>query len=366
MVRDALKFLTLTAVAVVLSGVTAFLFRSFEARREQLALSWAGRGRDALQRGRSDEAVAALRVSLSYRPEDYENQLGLAEALAAGGHGNEAENYFLNLWQSRPGDGLINLQLARLERSRGRTQEATEYYRAAVFGTWAGDAPDRRRDTRLELANYLLERGQSLAAQAELLVAAGNNPDAPTQLLIGEALESAGDAKDAMTAYRNALTGTQSAVAQARIGELCYRMGDYTCADDTLQKALRYKRWTAEQVSRMGGLQQDSARLQELAFSPAVAAPVRTGHLLNAAHTAQMRLKTCTDAAVLPLQERWKTLDTAHNRAALRHDDDLQEQYRTLVFETEAAAAKACGAPTGDDALLLHLQVHPMTHIGAQ
>ena len=77
-----------------------------------------------------------------------ENQLALAQALAASGHVNEAENYFLNLWQSRPGDGLINLQLARLERSRGREQQATEYYRAAVFGTWDGDALTRRRDTR--------------------------------------------------------------------------------------------------------------------------------------------------------------------------------------------------------------------------
>lgn len=366
MVSDALKFLTLTAVVVVLSGVTAFLFRSFEARREQIAVQWAQRGREALREGRSDNAVAALRVSLSYRPDSVENQLALAEALAASGHADEAENYFLNLWQSRPGDGPINLQLARLERARGRTLQATDYYRAAVFGTWAGDAPARRRDTRLELSRYLVERGQPLAARAELLVAAGNNPDPATQLLIAEGLESAGDSKDALTAYRNAEEGQQSATAQAGAGELCYSAGDYACAEDSLEKALRSKVWTEEQQARLSSLHEDAVKLQELAFSNAVSPSLRAVHLLSDVRLVLNRFKTCSDTTVAPYQARWKALDTVHNRAALRHDEDLQAQYGALIFETEAVVARACGAPTGDDALLLYLQEHPMTRIGAQ
>ena len=366
MIRDALKFLTLTAVAVVLSGFTAFLFRSFEARQEQLAEQWAQRGRDDLQRGRSDEAVAALRVALSYRADAYSNQLALAEALAASGHVDEAENYFLNLWQSRPGDGSINLQLARLERTRGRAQQATEYYRAAVFGTWAGDAPAKRRDTRLELAQYLVERGQPQAAQAELLIAAGNNPDPETQLQIAEVLESAGDIKNAMTAYRNAETGPQSAIAEARAGAMCYSAGDYACAEDALDKTLRSKIWSPGQFAQMDGLRQDAAKLQELAFSPAVAPALRSEHLLHDAVLAQARLKGCMAASMLPLQARWKALDSAHNRSALRHDDDLQGQYGALIFDTEVAAAQACGGLGAGDALLLHLKEHPMIRIGAR
>lgn len=366
MLRDGLKFLWLTLVAIVLSGVTTFLFRSFEARREELAVQWAQRGRIAMQHGQSDQAVAALRVSLSYHPDDYENQLALADALAAGGHVNEAENYFLNLWQSRPGDGPLNLQLARLERSRGRATEATDYYRAAVFGTWAGDAPAKRRDTRLELSKYLVERSQPLAAQAELLIAAGNNPDPATQLRIAEGLESSGDIKEALTAYRNAEDGPQAATAQARAGELCYRAGDYACAEASLQKALRSKTWTAEQVARLTGLQQDADRLQELALSPALSPALRTAHLLSDSEIALRRFKSCTDPSLEPLQARWKALNTPKNRNSLRHDDDLQLQYENLIFETEKSAAETCGTPTGDDALLLHLQDHPMTRIGAQ
>ncbi|SEC64441.1 tetratricopeptide repeat protein [Terriglobus roseus] len=365
MIRDGLKFLMLTLVAVALSGVTTFLFRSFESRREQLATRWAQRGRDAMQHGHAEQAVTALRVSLSYRPDDYENQLALADALAAGGHVNEAETYFLNLWQSRPGDGPINLQLARLERSRGRALQAIDYYRAAVFGTWAGDAPARRRDTRLEMSRYLVEHGEPLAAQAELLIAAGNNPDPATQLSIAEVLESAGDNKDALTAYRNAEAGDLGATAQAKAGELCFRAGDYACAEESLEKALRSKNWTSEQHDRLSGLHEDAARLVELAFSPDAAPTLRVSHLLSDVRIAMNRFKMCADPSLPPLQAQWKSLDTVHNRAALRHDDDLQAQYGNLIFQTETATAKACGAPKGDDALLLHLLDHPLTRIGA-
>ena len=293
-VRDSLTFLSLTAVAIVLGGVTTLLFRSFEAHRVALALQWAERGHEALQQGRSSDAVTALRTSLSYQPDDRDNQLLLAQALAASGHTTEAENYFLNLWQAQPGDGPINLQLARLERARGNAQDAINYYRAAVFGTWAGDAPARRRDTRLELSKYLVERGQAQAARAELLVAAGNNPDPAAQLAIGGALEAAGDPKDAMIAYRNvAASGKGGEGGEAKAGELCYATGDYTCAAELLEKALRYNGWQADQKVRMTQLQHNAERLQELAFSPDMTPAVRTSHLLNDASIAQSRLKTC-------------------------------------------------------------------------
>jgi tetratricopeptide (TPR) repeat protein len=371
--KDSLKFLTLTAVAVLIGGITTFLFRSFELRREELAKSWAKTGQAALRQGRPADAVTALRTSLSYHPDDRENELALAEALAANGRTNEAENYFLNLWQASPGDGPINLQLARLERTRGKdAQKTIEYYRAAVFGTWPGDAPVRRRDTRLELSNYLIELGQVQAARAELLLAASNNPDAPTQLAIGSLLEAANDPKDALMAYRNAAEDHDDReVGQAKAGELCYRMGDYGCANDLLEKALRKTAWTAEQKIYMGKLNSNAARLQELLVNQDVPPAIRTAHLLDDAHIAQDRLKNCMTQAsdstpYAQLQTQWKDLDSAKNRAALRHDEELQDQYRSLIFDTESATAAACGTPTGDDALLLYLRDHPATHFGAQ
>ena len=376
-VRDGLKFLTLTLVAIAMSGMTTFLFRSFEARREDLSVRWAQRGRDALQQGHPEQAVTALHIALSYHADSPDNELALAQALAASGHINEAENYFLNLWQARPGDGPINLQLARLERSKGDARTAIDYYQAAVFGTWAGDALTRRRDTRLELSKYLIEQGQLQSARAELAVAAGNNPDPATQLVIAQLLEAAEDPKDAFIAYRNAGLGSDTRfVAQAKAGELCHRLGDYACAASLLDKALQYTGWTPEQKLRMTNLQKDSERLQELSFGSDVPLMVRMSHLLNDGRIAQSRLQSCVTPAasasmqpsspLAPLQSQWNDLNSAKNRAALRHDEDLQEQYASLIFETEGTAATTCGPLTGDDALLLYLRDHPATHAGAQ
>ena len=124
--HDALAFLALLATSVALFGVTLFLFRSFEQHRADLAVRWAERGRIALQQGKPDAAVTALRTALSYAPDERANQLLLAQALAKAGHTEEATNYFLNLWDARPGDGFINLQLARLARQKGDYREATD------------------------------------------------------------------------------------------------------------------------------------------------------------------------------------------------------------------------------------------------
>jgi len=63
MLRDGLTFLTLTLVALAMSGVTTLLFRSFEAHREELAVRWAERGQQALAAGKPAEAVMAMGIS---------------------------------------------------------------------------------------------------------------------------------------------------------------------------------------------------------------------------------------------------------------------------------------------------------------
>jgi len=285
---------------------------------------------------------------------------------------DEAENYFVNLWQSQPGDGGINLELARLARQQGRTFNAIEYYRAAIFGNWSGDGPARRRDIRLELSSYLVGLGQGNAARAELLIAAGNNPDASSQLRIGEALEAAGAPKDAAIAYRSVSDDkVLGATAQAKLGELCYAQGDYACAAEELTRALRKSSWTAEQKQRMSAMQENAERLQALVLSHNVPSQMRADHLLEASRITMARMNACLaqhagQADMTQLQTQWKALDTAKNRAALRHDDDVQDQYRQLIFKTERSAVDVCGAPTGDDALLLYLADHPATQFGGQ
>ena len=371
MLRDGLLFLSLTVVTLVMAGVTTLLFRSFQSHRETLAKDATSRGRASLQQGRAGEAVEDFRSALEYRSGDRDVQLALARALAASGRSDQAESYFLNLWQAQPGDGSINLELARLKRQQDKPLDTIQYYRAAIFGTWSGDAPKRRRDIRLELSAYLIGIRQPKAARAELLIASGNNPDAATQLEIAELLEEAGDANDALSDYRNAAAdpGTE-AQAQSKIAKLCFRMGDYVCAERAAARWLEHAGNDAGARHSMTTIAHDAARLQELSVSPALPAAQRARHLLANSRIAQTRLAACIATQPSPelssLQAEWKMLDTTKNRSALQHDDALSEKYATALFATEHAATAACGAARGDDALLLYLEAHPAIRVERQ
>ena len=220
--HDSFTFLVLGLSTLALFAVTLFLFRSFEARRLQLANSFAQQGREALQLGRAKEAVTSLETALEYKPDDSASQVLLAQALAQAGETDQATTYFLNLWEERPGDGFLNLQLARLERQKGNREEAIRHYRDSVFGDWRGDATVRRRDVRLELVDYLAQTNDLAAARAELLIAAGNAPDdLKLNLMFADKLRELGDTSDALTYYRKALSRhPKDARARAAVAEL--------------------------------------------------------------------------------------------------------------------------------------------------
>ncbi|WP_263366839.1 tetratricopeptide repeat protein [Edaphobacter bradus] len=382
--RDSLSFLVLTLSTAALFGVTLFLFRSFQTHREDLAVRWSERGRAAIQQGRPDLAVSALRVALGYKPDEPSYQLLLAEALAESGRIDEATNYFLNLRESRPGDGFINLELARLARKRGNAQEAIDDYRAAIFGDWHGDGLERRRSVRLELADYFAERHDFAAARAELLVAAGNAPDtAELNLLFGDQLLAAGDPHDALVYYEKAVADDpHNAAALEKAGREAYTQGDYAKAHDLLTRALECMPakpmvWNELDVQRkrenrdeLAALARNAQRLPELSLSRELPTKDRADHLQRAEMIARARLNECaakqssprnasisTAAAADPLEDlliRWKAAAGA-SRMALTGNATAQDTMAQLIFDTESVTSQVCGAPTGDDALLLML-----------
>jgi tetratricopeptide (TPR) repeat protein len=204
--RDSFTFLVLGLMTLVLFAVTLFLFRSFKGHRAELATSFAAEGRTELLQGKPADAVKSLRAALAYAPDDYSSQLLLAQALADSGEIDQATNYFMNLWEARPGDGFLNLQLAKLERRKGNRVDAIRYYRDSIFGDWRGDGTVKRRDVRLELVAYLMSGGDYPAARAELLIAAGNAPDnLEFNLSFADKLRAIGDASDSLTYYQKAL-----------------------------------------------------------------------------------------------------------------------------------------------------------------
>jgi tetratricopeptide (TPR) repeat protein len=360
--RDSLTFFVLTLATIVLFVLTLLLFRSFTTHRADLAVRWAARGETALKQGHPELAVPALRTALIYAPETHSYQMMLAQALGDSGHVEEATNYFLNLWEAQPGEGIINLQLARLARRRGATDEAIRYYRAAIFGNWEGEGVERRREARLELANYLIDQGKLPMAQTELLIAASNAPPgAGLEILFGDELVRASDPTAALLYYQKAIAqDPRNPAAYEKAGRLAYQMGDYVRARNWLEHAVRESGGTATGAD---ALLKNAERL--LVLSPAAARTDkdRITRLLDDKAIAKKRWNACVATlsketplpAVQSLSARWAQADGISTRSALAADQGNEDTLTSLINESEMLAADLCGAPTGDDALLLLL-----------
>ncbi len=237
--RDAGALGTLLLLAIGLSFVTWGLFHSFNAHRHMLEARWRARGEAALTAGKPVAALDDLHSALAYAPDDRGLQIELATALAAAGRTQEAQVYFSTLLETAPGNGPINLQLARIAIRQGNTQVAVEHYQAAIEGTWNGDAFTRRRDIRLELARFFLAQHRNGEARDLLLVASSNSPaDYPLQLTLGGLLEQAGDPAGALEVYRRAAghrpTRVEALTGEARAAEA---LGRYGTAKQWLQQA---------------------------------------------------------------------------------------------------------------------------------
>ena len=371
--RDALTFLSLALITTVLFAVTLFLFRTFAAHRQELAQRWAARGQAAISSGHPDQAIVALRTALSYTPGERSNELLLAQALGDAGHTEESYNYLLGLWETQPGDGFINLRLARLAVKKNDMQAAINYYRAAIYGTWEGDGVVRRREVRLELSRYLIAHHDLSSARTELLVAGGNAPDdvglAPT---LAQLLEQASAPYDALNYYQKVLTrepNNQQALEAA--GRLEYGFGNFEEAYRLLERAKHEHDATASSQAlspNMQAMLDTSEQVLNLAPSKKLPAKERVTRILRSRDLARKRFDSCiaqvTAASGLssPLQTlgaRWTSKEATVSRAALLNDAGEQDAVMTLVYDTETQTSQICGAPTGDDALLLMLAKPP-------
>ena len=372
--RDALTFLSLVLITIVLFAITLFLFRTFTAHRQELAQRWAARGQAAISSGHPDQAIVALRTALSYAPGERSYELLLAQALGDAGHTEESYNYFLGLWETQPGDGFINLSLARIATKKNDTQTAINYYRAAIYGTWEGDGTLRRRDIRLELARYLIAHHDLSSARTELLVAGGNAPDdIALALVLAPLLEQAGAPSDALNYYQRVLvrqpTNQQALEAS---GRLEYGFGNFEEAHRLLEKAAHeYANAALGQTALPADIQvmlDNSQKILTLVPSKKLPPKERVTRILKASDVAKKRFDSCNaqipaaNGISSPLQTlgaRWSDKKATLNRNALLTDPTEQNAAITLVYDTEMQTSQICGAPTGDDALLLLLAKSP-------
>ncbi|HTV83514.1 MAG TPA: hypothetical protein VME18_12770 [Acidobacteriaceae bacterium] len=367
--RDAVSLLTLFLITVVLFILTWLLHRSFTDHEALLGQRWKARGVAALHAGNPRAAIESLRSALAYVP-SRDTEVDLATALAEAGRTQEAFAYFNTLRESAPGDGMINLQLARLAAKQGNEQLAILRYQSALDGTWEGNGYERRREVRLEMAGYLITRHQDDKARAQLLIAASNasTDDAAAQTRIAGMLEQAQDLSDALNIYR-AVANLHSAplTALEGAGRAAFNLGMYRVAVAYLSREFASPGAASLPAQAKGADQNmlDTAN-RVLLLDPAddLPARVRAERTLTDRNLARARLTACAASPsaspkLAPLVTRWNQLPQKMSLYQLEQQPDLNQTILQLVYDTEKLTAQICGAPTGDNAVLLRIAQNP-------
>lgn len=368
--RDSLALLSLFAIAIVLFFITYLLFHSFSVHRQQLAQRWLARGEAALHSGQPQVAIDALRSALAYAPDDENLQIELAEALAAAGRMQEAVAYFNTLLETRPGNGLIHLQLARLAARQGEETLAVQHYQAALDGTWEGDGYIRRREVRLELSRYLIDRKRYNDARTQLLIAAGNAPDDPNiEIVVAGLLEQAHDPANALHFYKKALEHRPVQLASLLgASRAAYALGRYQQAKEFLERTLNhpgFEKEPSDLQAQYRDMLSDADHILLLYPDSELSFHARAERILNARKIAQERLATCLStktpvpSELQTLSGEWQQLPAALHLLQLEQNPELEQTIMQLVYQTEQITSQQCGAPTGNDALLLKIAQAP-------
>jgi tetratricopeptide (TPR) repeat protein len=367
--RDTVSLLTLFLITVALFVLTLLLHRSFTDHEALLGQRWKARGEAALSAGNPQAAIESLRSALAYVP-SRDTEIDLATALAEAGRTHEAFAYFNTLRETAPGDGMINLQLARLAAKQNNASLAILRYQSALDGTWEANGYERHREVRLEMAGYLIAQRQYDKARAQLLIAASNAPtdDLAAQIQIAGMLEQAQDLPDALNLYRSVDNHRSPPVAALEgAGRAAFNLGMYRLAADYLGREIASTAnpslpGDARAADR--SMLDTASRVLLLYPGDDLPARVRAERTLADRNLARARLTACAASQsaspkLAPLVSRWSQLPPGITLYQLEQQPDLNQTILQLVYDTEKMTAQLCGAPTGDDAILLRIARNP-------
>jgi tetratricopeptide (TPR) repeat protein len=410
---DSLALITLFGVTALLAVSTNYLYQSYASHQVKLADRWLQRGDQAMRDGKAQAAIDALSSALAFDPTQRNTEIKLAQALASAGRVQEATVYFNSLLESQQGSGVINLQLARLAARQGDETQAIDDYQKAIYGNWEGDGYVRRREVRFELIKYLIEHQQLDRARSELLVASGNAPedDISVQLEIAGLMEQAEDPGDALHLYKTILRSHPSLrEALEGAGRTAFQLGRYVEAKRYLSRSLEgpgVDQEPASVISRSRDNLNEATRLLALYPSTSLSPSERVSRVLTGRKLAMARLAECTqeraaaakDSApavappakntsplqsfasrfsrrsaqptpnpaaapaptdpLLALTQQWQQLPVKITAKELEKDPELTQAQIQLIYDTELITQQVCGAPTGDDGLLLKIAQAP-------
>ena len=356
----------LAVLGVIFFLAVAGLSRAYHAQREALGNRWFSRGVVDLNARRYDSAMTEFRSALLYSRDNYDYQLNLAEALIGLGRTAEAYSYLVNLWEEEPENGVVNLELARIAAQRGQTEQAQRYYHNAIYAVWPSEQEEKRRETRLELIEYLLSINATAQAQAELIALQENLGEDPAQQRrVGDLFLRAQDYEHALAAYRLSLKyERRNAAALAGAGWAAFQLGRYPLAERYLQAAVSFNPDDTQSTERLKTTQ---LVLHMDPFRRQISVDERNKIVVDAFATAGKRLSSCarpkaaaaSTSAQPRLADEWAKMKPRITEQQLRRNPDLVEQAMDLVFEIERQTSATCGTPTGEDlALLLISKLH--------
>lgn len=352
--RSTVLSLIVVATAVVFAA-TFFVNQAYQLERVHLGRTWFEKGEQSLSARQPDAAAEAFRTALVYSPNNPQYELRLAQALARAGREREATAYFLGLLQQEPGDGLINLEVARLSARAHDVAAAMRYFHAAIYGAWSEDATTRRRTARFELIEFLLAEHADTQARSELISLTDDLPrDGSTVLKVAGMFLAAQDYDDALRMFEKALAlGVKSRDVYSGAGTAAYQAGRYRDASNYLGKA--GLAGADSQIVRM--LETANAVLRLDPFEPGLRQNERARRAARSLAIAGNRLQTCTSGpmgetgSLAGLAQEWKTSTRRANLSTLTRHPELVDSTMDLVFRIEHGT-QDCAMPTPEDAAL--------------
>jgi tetratricopeptide (TPR) repeat protein len=375
--RELVILAVLSVLVVVLFLAVAGVSRAYHAQQESLGNRWFTRGVADLKTQRFDGAVTEFRAALLYSRDNYAYQANLARALIGAKRTSEAYAYLINLWERKPEDGLVNLELARIAAQKPDTEQTLRYYHNAIYANWPSDEEVQRREARLELIEYLLSINAKAQAESELIALETNLGDDPAeQAQAGDLFVRTQDYERALAAYRLGLKlgsklgskyDRRNPEALAGAGLAAFELQRYPLAQRYLQAAVSANSGDARSADL---LRTTAMVLQMDPFQRGISVAQRNRNVVNAFAIAGTRLKTCGGAAQSPgsaqkpaantsLPDSWTKLKPQITAAALQRDPDLVETAMELVFNIERQTSVTCGTPQAADlALLLIAKLH--------
>ena len=356
--RETVVIAGVFAVIAILFFISTVAVHAYNGKIGQISRDWAKEGESDLAAGDAQAAIREYRNALAYDGTNAGYQLHLAQALSQVGQIDEARAYLLHLWKESPGDGVVNLALARLSARAGGVDDALRYFHNAIYGVWEADPEERRREVRLEFIRMLLQQDRKNQADAELislLSALPRKADAYTQA--GDLFLRAGDPSRALDQFRHALRLAPADEDGLRgAGKAAFEQGELGLAQEYLSKAEAERPGTAEAESMLAIIKMVH---QMDPFGFRLSQRERAARVRTAFQLAIQRLQACVSqhsaaAGVQAQLAAGENIAVQIAQPSYLRGADAVDSTMSFVFDAEALADRSCGAPQpADDALAL-------------